>query len=80
MGHELFDPPNSTIDWRLLTGAVCFGLGWGIGGLCPGPAIMQFSVFTIPVHVIWFGSLAIGMLLARGLEYCLTEKNKTVSE
>lgn len=50
-----------------MTGAACFGLGWGIGGLCPGPAIMQFSVFTVPIHIIWFSFLGIGMLIARGL-------------
>lgn len=78
MGHELFNPSNSTIDWKLILGAGCFGIGWGIGGLCPGPTIMQFSVFSIPIHLIWFGFLAIGMLIARGIEHYVTENNKKV--
>ncbi len=32
-------PSNRTIDTPLVTGAVIFGLGWGLVGLCPGPAI-----------------------------------------
>ena len=35
-----FNLPNKKpIDVRLVLGAMCFGLGWGISGLCPGPAI-----------------------------------------
>jgi uncharacterized membrane protein YedE/YeeE len=49
----------------LITGAACFGLGWGIGGLCPGPAIMQLSVFSLPVHIIWLACLLIGMGIAK---------------
>jgi len=32
-------PATTAIDRRLILGAVLFGLGWGIAGLCPGPAI-----------------------------------------
>lgn len=32
-------PPSTAIDRRLILGAAIFGLGWGIGGLCPGPAL-----------------------------------------
>ncbi len=31
-------PSNTAIDMPLLTGAALFGIGWGIGGFCPGPA------------------------------------------
>jgi len=40
-------PTNTVIDWKLVTGACIFGAGWGIGGLCPGPAIALFPEFTI---------------------------------
>ena len=65
MGKPLFNPNNTTIDMKLIGGAVCFGLGWGISGLCPGPAIMQFAVFTVPIGVIWIICLIIGMLIAK---------------
>lgn len=38
---EVLDLPTSTaIDRRLLLGGVLFGLGWGLGGYCPGPALV----------------------------------------
>uniref|UniRef100_UPI003F494914 DUF6691 family protein n=1 Tax=Ensifer adhaerens TaxID=106592 RepID=UPI003F494914 len=36
-------PENASIDWKLATGAALFGLGWGLVGLCPGPAIAALS-------------------------------------
>ena len=49
-GAPLFDsdfhaPTNSVIDRRLLGGACVFGVGWGITGFCPGPALVGF--FTL---------------------------------
>jgi hypothetical protein len=32
-------PAITMIDWRLLTGAAIFGVGWGLAGFCPGPAL-----------------------------------------
>ncbi len=34
-------PPSSVIDGRLVGGAALFGVGWGISGYCPGPAILS---------------------------------------
>ena len=33
------DPPRSPVDARLVTGASIFGIGWGLSGFCPGPAL-----------------------------------------
>lgn len=63
-GSKVFDPKNNVIDWQLIGGAFCFGLGWGIGGLCPGPFFVLFSVFTIPIQIIWGVGLIIGMKIA----------------
>jgi uncharacterized membrane protein YedE/YeeE len=51
-----FDLPTKTrIDSQLVTGALIFGVGWGLAGLCPGPAIsalgsgrLEAFVFVIP--------------------------------
>jgi uncharacterized protein len=37
-------PTASRIDSRLLTGAAVFGIGWGLAGLCPGPAITSLAL------------------------------------
>lgn len=47
-GGPVFDaklhvPTRSDLDRRLLGGAAIFGLGWGIAGFCPGPAITDLS-------------------------------------
>jgi uncharacterized protein len=34
------DPPSSGVDVRLVAGAAIFGVGWGLSGFCPGPAIV----------------------------------------
>ena len=38
--NEVFHLPSRTdLDARLITGAAIFGVGWGLGGFCPGPAV-----------------------------------------
>ena len=36
-------PEGNKIDARLIIGAAIFGIGWGIGGLCPGPGIASIA-------------------------------------
>lgn len=40
---ELRLPGNNTVDRKLLVGSAIFGVGWGIAGFCPGPAIVGLS-------------------------------------
>lgn len=52
--HPLFAtrfylPTRSDIDVRLIAGAIVFGLGWGLAGLCPGPAITALATGLLPV-------------------------------
>lgn len=42
-------PKQTLIDRRLLTGSAIFGIGWGVGGFCPGPAIAALSSAQWPV-------------------------------
>lgn len=46
LGEKLEIPTNKVIDRRLIIGSSVFGLGWGLGGLCPGPALAMYSAFT----------------------------------
>lgn len=41
-------PGNRKIDVRLALGAALFGVGWGLVGLCPGPAIAAISIGGVP--------------------------------
>jgi uncharacterized membrane protein YedE/YeeE len=53
-------PAASAIDWKLATGAAMFGAGWGLAGLCPGPALVNLA--TLAPKVIGFvAAMAAGM-------------------
>lgn len=54
-----FDLPGTTkIDRKLAIGAVIFGAGWGIGGLCPGPAIADLAIAPAPAAMFIAAMLA----------------------
>lgn len=55
-------PSARRIDGRLVLGAALFGVGWGLAGLCPGPAVAALSLGLAPVFVFVAAMLA-GMLL-----------------
>jgi uncharacterized protein len=74
--QPLFDtqsrwPTASAIDRPLLTGAVLFGVGWGLVGLCPGPAITNLATLS-PGVIVFVIAMVAGMIghdawLARGV-------------
>lgn len=64
---DRFELPSSTaIDRPLLGGAAVFGIGWGISGYCPGPALTALPLFApgtlafVPAMLVglWLGSRA----------------------
>jgi uncharacterized protein len=42
-GDHMELPVSTVIDRRLVLGGVLFGIGWGIGGFCPGPALVAMG-------------------------------------
>ena len=54
-------PSKREIDRPLLAGAVLFGIGWGLVGLCPGPAIANLATFSSRI-VAFVVAMAVGML------------------
>lgn len=54
-------PENTGIDGRLIAGAVLFGLGWALVGLCPGPAIAGLG-FGLPESWTFAAAMLAGMI------------------
>lgn len=53
-----------TLDRPLLLGAALFGIGWGLAGYCPGPALVGLGVAS--AEALWFvPAMLVGMLLHR---------------
>lgn len=50
------------IDRRLIAGAALFGIGWGLSGYCPGPALTSLVTLTAPA-LIFVGAMVMGMWL-----------------
>ncbi len=72
MEHPLLDgtfhlPTNQKIDAPLIIGSALFGLGWGLGGFCPGPAIASLSVTALtgsaPQVILFVLAMLVGMTL-----------------
>ena len=63
VGGAFPSPAETRISRELILGSVMFGIGWGLVGLCPGPAIASLSYGGWP-HWIFFTSMLIGMLIA----------------
>lgn len=57
-------PTRRDVDSRLVTGAVIFGVGWGLVGFCPGPALSGLALGRHEVYVFVAAMLA-GMALHR---------------
>lgn len=60
-----FDLPTLThIDRPLIVGAVLFGIGWGLVGYCPGPAIASFFTGGLDA-LIFIVAMCVGMFIAK---------------
>ena len=59
-------PTSRALDPRLIGGAALFGIGWGVAGLCPGPAIADLAVAPVPA-AIFVSAMLGGMILHRVL-------------
>lgn len=57
---ESFLPTKTEIDKKLLIGSAMFGIGWGIAGFCPGPAIVNLVTFDTKA-IIFVVSMLVGM-------------------
>ncbi len=67
LGVELKLPKATHIDKRLMVGSVLFGVGWGIGGFCPGPGIVALGAGEAKAAVFVISMIA-GMAIFEWLE------------
>ena len=68
-GRPFFDsqfhlPTPEVIDLKLIGGAALFGVGWGLSGFCPGPAIASL-VFGYQQSFIFVAAMIVGTMLVR---------------
>jgi uncharacterized membrane protein YedE/YeeE len=54
-------PERRDIDTPLIAGAILFGIGWGLVGICPGPALVNLAGFSPPI-IVFVVAMVLGML------------------
>jgi uncharacterized membrane protein YedE/YeeE len=62
LANEFHLPSGERIDARLLGGSALFGVGWGLAGFCPGPAVASLA-YGLWQSVVFVAAMVIGMLL-----------------
>lgn len=55
-------PPAGKVDRRLLLGSALFGIGWGLGGVCPGPALANLVGSALPL-LVFVAAMLLGIWL-----------------
>jgi hypothetical protein len=64
LGEPLQIPAPAALDLRLIAGAALFGVGWGLGGFCPGPALAGLAT-GVPAVWVFTASMLAGVLSYR---------------
>lgn len=62
LDNQFHIPERTDIDARLVGGSVLFGIGWGLAGFCPGPALSALTTGLTPV-LLFIAAMTAGMLL-----------------
>ena len=61
-GARYLWPTRADIDRRLVIGSILFGIGWGLVGLCPGPALVNLAGL-MPSLVVFVLAMVVGMII-----------------
>lgn len=64
---------KTNLDFYLITGSAIFGIGWGLGGFCPGPVVVSISTGSAGT-LLFVITMLIGMVLAKLLILRLQKK------
>lgn len=63
-GPKFHSPATNDIDGKLIGGSALFGLGWGLSGFCPGPAIASLTTLSIE-PVVFIVAMLAGILATK---------------
>lgn len=66
-GHAIQLPNTRNLDRRLIIGGLLFGIGWGLAGICPGPALVLLGA-GVAKALIFIAAMLVGMALFEALE------------
>ena len=72
-------PTRRDIDARLLIGAAVFGAGWGLGGYCPGPALVSLPSIGAGV-VVFVAAMLAGMFATAKLDAALAGRSTRLAQ
>ncbi|MBL9099819.1 MAG: YeeE/YedE family protein [Myxococcales bacterium] len=64
LDSEFHVPARRRVDLRLVLGAAAFGVGWGLTGLCPGPALTDLVTLN-PDLLLFCAAMLVGLTLTR---------------
>lgn len=67
LGQQIALPTNRKIDIRLILGAITFGVGWGLAGYCPGPALASIATGHAE-PIIFVIAMLVGMAIYEVLQ------------
>jgi hypothetical protein len=67
LGTPMLLPTTRTIDRRLVFGGVLFGIGWGLAGFCPGPAVAALGTGHLKA-IVFIAAMLAGMLAFEWIE------------
>lgn len=61
LDKEFSMPTKNSLDAPLIGGAAIFGVGWGLVGLCPGPAVAALGTGLVPI-LLFVAAMLVGMI------------------
>ncbi len=79
LAPKFYLPAKSDVEWQLIAGSALFGIGWGLAGLCPGPAVV--SIVTGNRYILYFvASMFTGIVVYRSLFARFLAPSQVVSQ
>jgi uncharacterized membrane protein YedE/YeeE len=79
LGLVMNVPTSRVIDSRLIAGSLAFGVGWGLAGFCPGPALVGLGMGQ-PKAVVFVLAMLVGMGLFEVIEWARAERRTALEE